>query len=53
MGFDEVIAGAFEENKASFRVMQKCGMERTDREEDVFYQNKLQHCIYFSINREK
>lgn len=50
-GFKEVITCAFESNKASCRVMEKCGMKRIDREDDIFYQNKLQHCIYYSISK--
>jgi len=52
-GFSEIITGAFETNKASCRVMEKCGMERINKEEDMLYHGKLQHCIYFSIKRAK
>lgn len=48
-GFSEVIAGAFEQNVPSYRVMEKCGMCRMDREEDIEYQGVLYHCIYYSI----
>ncbi len=48
-GFYTVIAGAFETNKASCRVMEKSGMKRIEKETDVFYHNKRQHCIYYSI----
>jgi len=50
-GYNEVITGTFDTNKASIRVMEKCGMKRIDREEDLVYQDKLQHCIYYSIKR--
>lgn len=50
-GFNEVMAGAFEANKASFRVMEKCGMKQIDKEEDIFYHGKAHHCIYYSIKR--
>ena len=50
-GYNEVITGAFDTNKASIRVMEKCGMKRIDREEDLVYQDRLQHCIYYSIKR--
>lgn len=50
---NEIIAGAFENNKASIRVMEKCGMIRIDKEEDIIYQNKSQHCIYYAIKRER
>lgn len=47
--FYMVIAGAFETNTASCRVMEKCGMKRIEKETDIFYHNKQQHCIYYSI----
>lgn len=47
-GFSEVIAGTFEKNIASYRVMEKCGMSRIDREEDIEYKGVLYHCIYYS-----
>lgn len=49
MGFYTVIASVFETNKASCRVMEKSGMKRIEKETDVFYHNKWQHCIYYSI----
>ena len=52
-GFKEVMAGAFETNKSSCRVMEKCGMKLIDKEEDICYQGKLQHCIYYSIKKKK
>ncbi len=52
-GFNEIITGTFAINKASIRVMEKCGMKRIDREEDIAYQDKLQHCIYYAIKRER
>lgn len=51
-GFNEIAAGAFESNKSSIRVMEKCGMKRIDREEDIIYQNKSQHCVYYAIKKE-
>ena len=47
-GFSTVLAGAFETNTASFRVMEKCGMKRIEKESDIFYNNRQQHCIYYS-----
>lgn len=51
-GFHEIITGVFVINKPSIRVMEKCGMKRIDREEDIVYQDKLQRCIYYSIQKE-
>jgi RimJ/RimL family protein N-acetyltransferase len=52
-GFDEVTAGAFEENAASIRVMQKCGMTRLDKTDEIDYRGKTHRCIYFSIKSNK
>lgn len=45
--YSTVIAGAFVENKASIRVMQKCGMEKISKEEDITYHSTKHHCIYY------
>ena len=50
-GFEEVTAGAFEENKASIRVMQKCGMILQNKTEDIDYRGKTHNCIFYSINK--
>ena len=50
-GYKEVCAGAFESNKASCKVMEKCGMKRIDKEEDILYKDKKHHCIYYSIKQ--
>ncbi len=52
-GFDEVTAGAFEENAASIRVMQKCGMVRLEKTDEIDYRGKTHKCIYFSIKSNK
>ena len=50
-GFATVTAGAFVENAASLRVMQKCGMVKMDFEEDIEYRGLLRHCIYYAIEK--
>ncbi len=50
-GFAEVIAGAFEENLASLRIMQKCGMSMLDKTDTVDYRGKTHRCIYYSIKK--
>ncbi len=50
-GFDEVIAGAFSENPASIRVMEKVGMTRLDKEEVISYRGKDHRCVFYSIRR--
>lgn len=47
LGYSVVKAGAFEENPASMRVMEKSGMTRTDQEEMIAYRGKNHRCIYY------
>lgn len=51
-GFRKVIAGAFEENLASIRVMEKCGMVRQPETENIDYRGKLHRCVYYAATRE-
>ena len=53
MGFKQVICGAFEDNKASLRVMQKAGMKLLDRTDDIEYRGKVHRCIYYGIENEE
>lgn len=46
-GFSKVYAGAFAENPASIRVMQKTGMRRLERTEDLEYRGTVHHCVYY------
>ncbi len=50
-GFDQIIAGAFEENAASMRVMEKCGMSRTKMTAEVEYRGITHKCVYYSIKK--
>lgn len=50
-GFDTVTAGAFEENPASLRVMQKCGMTLTDRVDELEYRGKVHRVINYKITK--
>ena len=50
-GFSEIIAGAFEENGASIRVMIKSGMKPIDRREKLNYRGKDHECVYCAIRR--
>ena len=49
IGYNVVVSGAFEENTASRRVMEKCGMRLSAEEEDIKYRGKTHHCVYYSI----
>jgi RimJ/RimL family protein N-acetyltransferase len=50
-GYQEIYAGAFENNIASMKVMKKCGMVQIPKTEDILYHNVNHHCLYFSIKR--
>lgn len=47
LGYSAVRAGAFEENAASIRVMEKCGMVRLRQEEEIEYRGKIHQCVFF------
>ena len=47
MGFETVRTGAFEENPASIRVMEKSGMTRLAETEIIPYRGKDHLCVYF------
>ena len=51
MGVKEVIAGAFEENPASLRVMEKAGMKKLERSDEIEYRDKVHRCIYYSSKK--
>lgn len=53
MGFRKITAGAFADNLASIRVMQKCGMSKTDIQESVSYRGELRPCVYYEMLREE
>ncbi len=50
--FSTVRAGAFFENTASLRVMEKCGMKRCPQTESVEYRGVPHTCIYYESTRE-
>lgn len=50
-GFSEVVCGAFEENAASIRVMQKCGMKLLDKTDVIEYRGQNHNCVYYSIEK--
>ena len=50
-GCSEVICGAFEENAASLRVMQKCGMKLLQKNDVIEYRGEKHNCIYYSIKK--
>ena len=52
LGFEEVIAGAFEGNHASERVMIKVGMQKIQRSDTVDYRGKTWPCFYYSMKKQ-
>lgn len=50
MGFRKVTAGYFEENAASRRVMEKCGMQPTGMADEVEYRGERHICRYCEIS---
>ena len=50
-GFDEVIAGAFECNPSSLRVMEKSGMKKSNLKATVEYRGATHNCVYYSIKK--
>ena len=50
LGYATVKTGAFEENAASIRVMEKCGMTRLSETEEILYRGKSRRCILFETS---
>ena len=50
-GFSEVVAGAFEGNAASMRVMEKNGMTRLEKTDEIEYRGAVHRCVYYSIKK--
>ena len=46
-GYASVIAGAFSQNKASIRVMEKAGMQPIEKTEEIEYRDQTHKCVYF------
>ena len=51
-GFRQVVAGAFEENIPSLRVMEKSGMTRQDHTDELEYRGRVHKCIYYAATRD-
>ena len=47
LGYRQVITGAFRENTASIRVMEKAGMTRMDKEDTIEYRGTVHTCVYY------
>ena len=51
-GFSQVKAAAFWDNRASRRVMEKCGMRLTAQTGSITYHGKVQECVYYAISKD-
>lgn len=51
LGYRKVTCGAFEENPASLRVMEKAGMRRIEKTDQIEYRGKRHRCVYYAIVR--
>ena len=50
-GHTQVVCGAFEHNLASMRVMEKAGMTRLEKTDEIEYRGKVHRCIYYGITK--
>ena len=41
----------FEENIASIRVMEKCGMMRQEHHDEISYRSVVHRCVYYAIKK--
>ena len=53
LGYKRVVCGAFEQNKASQRVMEKAGMLRIPFTEEIEYRDKNHLCVYYEKRNEE
>ena len=51
MGFNQVMAGAFVENPASLRVMEKAGMTPIEKVDEIEYRGRTHTCVYRVIDK--
>jgi RimJ/RimL family protein N-acetyltransferase len=47
LGYSSVRTGAFENNIASIRVMEKSGMKKCDHTEFIEYNGTIHNCIFY------
>lgn len=52
MGYTQVLAGAFVGNAASIRVMEKAGMRKQEKTEEIEYRGQIHPCVYYARSRE-
>ena len=53
LGYERIVCGAFEQNRASQRVMEKAGMHRIAFTEEIEYRGSIHMCIYYETKSEE
>ena len=51
LGYETVVCGAFAHNSASLRVMEKAGMNKIEKSEDIEYRGNIHPCVYYAIHK--
>lgn len=47
LDYREIVTGAFSTNAASIRVMEKCGMTRLEKTDEIEYRGMTYTCVYY------
>ena len=53
LGYEEILTGAFSSNIPSIRVMEKCGMTKLSKTDDIQYRGVTHTCVYYSIKQKR
>lgn len=52
LGYDEILTSAFSTNTPSIRVMEKCGLTKLGKTEEIQYRGATHTCVYYSKKQE-
>ena len=52
LGLQRIVTGAFSTNIPSIRVMEKCGMTRLEKTEEIPYRGITHTCIFYGMTQE-
>ena len=47
LGYEEILTGAFSTNIPSIRVMEKCGMTKLSKTDEIQYRGATRTCVYY------
>ena len=47
LGYEEILTGVFSTNTASIRVMEKCGMTKLSKTDEIQYRGVTHTCVYY------